>query len=99
MEVVRRSLGVARVADEADYLPGLDAIAVPCRRRVSGEVGVVELVPLAVAHPEAVSADVVPADREHRPVRAGEDRSAERGEDVVAVMPVPRHVAAERPEG
>ena len=60
---------------------------------------VVELVPLAVPQPEAVATDVVPADREDGAVRAGEHRRAEGGEDVVAVVPVAGHVAAEAPEG
>src|SRR5436190_19123331 len=60
---------------------------------------VVELVPLAVAEPDAVAADVVPADREDGAVGAGKHRRAERGEDVVDVVPVPRHVAAEGAEG
>src|SRR5439155_13077705 len=59
---------------------------------------VVELVPLAVAEPDAVAPDVVPADREDGAVRAGKHRRAERGEDVIAVVPVPRHVAAEGAE-
>src|SRR5439155_19639242 len=64
-----------------------------------GEVRVVELVPLRVAEPEAVAADLVPADREDEPVGAGEHRRAERREDVVAVVPVPGNVAAEGAEG
>ena len=52
-----------------------------------GQVRVVELVPLEVAEPEAVAADRVPADEEERPVGHGEDRRAERREDVVPVVP------------
>ena len=98
MEVVRRSLCIAGVTDEADHFPRPDAMPVPRRRRVGGEMRVVELVPLAVTEPEAVAAHVVPADREDRPVRAGKHRRPERGEDVVAVMPIPRHVTAEGAE-
>ena len=60
---------------------------------------VVELVPLLVAQPQAPAADVVPADREDRAVGDGEDRRAERREDVVAVVPAAGDVAARRPEG
>ena len=59
---------------------------------------VVELVALPVAQPEPPAADVVPADREDRPVRDGEDRRAERREDVVAVVPAAGDVAAGRAE-
>ena len=54
---------------------------------------VVELVPGAVAEPEAPAADVVPADREDRAVRDREERCAERREDVLAVVPAARDVA------
>ena len=50
-------------------------------------MGVVELVPLPVAQPEPVAAEVVPADREHGAVGDGEQRGSERREDVLAVMP------------
>jgi hypothetical protein len=56
------------------------------------EVRVVELVSLPVAQPEPVAAEVVPADREDRAVGDREERRAERGEDVLAVMP--RHAGA-----
>ena len=65
-------------------------------RRVRREVRVVELVPRAVAEPEPPAADLVPADGEDGAVRDGEDRRAERREDVVAV--VPGHVRARRAE-
>ena len=57
---------------------------------------VVELVAGVVAQPEPPAADIVPADREHRSVRDGEQRRTERREDVVAVVPAARHVAAQR---
>ena len=95
---VRRALGVAGVADEAEHLAGLDVHPVAGDRREGGEVRVVELVSLRVAQPEPVASDVVPADREDEPVGAGEDRRAERREDVVAVVPVPGDVAAEGAE-
>ena len=87
VQVVRRPLRVAGVADEADHLPCPHLVAVDGERREGGQVGEVELVPLAVAEPEAEAADVVPADREDRPVGDGENRRAERGEDVLAVVP------------
>src|SRR5438874_6213874 len=59
---------------------------------------IVELVPLAVAEPDAVAADVVPADGEDGTAGAGKERRAEGGEDVVAMVPVPGHVAAEGAE-
>ena len=98
VQVVGRALGVAGVADETDHFSRLDTAAVLRGRRVRGEMRVVELVPLAVPQPEAVPADVVPADREDRSVSTGEYGRPERREDVVAVVPVPWHVAAERPE-
>ena len=89
-------LRVARVADEAEHVAGVDDRAVHGERRVGGEMRVVVLVAVVVAQPEPPAADVVPADREHRAVRDGEQRRAERREDVVAVMPAARHVTAQR---
>ena len=60
---------------------------------------VVELVPFVVAEPQAKAADVVPADREDRPVGDGEDRRAELGEDVFTVVPTRHDVASRRSEG
>src|SRR5207248_3485538 len=99
MEVRRRAGRVAGVPDEAEHLAGLDMEAVLRERREGREVRVVELVALRVAQPEAVAADVVPADREDDSVGAGEDRGSERREDVVAVVPVPGNVTAEGAEG
>ena len=59
-------------------------------------MGVVELVSLLVEQPEAVAADLVPADREKRAVGTRHERLAELAEDVVAV--VVRDVGAKRPE-
>src|SRR5579862_8632789 len=47
---------------------------------------VVELVALLVEDPEAVAADLVPADREDGSVGDREERLAELAEDVVAVV-------------
>jgi hypothetical protein len=47
---------------------------------------VVELVALLVEDPEAIPADLVPADREDRSVGDCEQRLAELAEDVVAVV-------------
>src|SRR5205823_11551395 len=71
VQVVRRSLSIARVSDEAEDVSGVDHRTVPRERRVRGEVRVVVLVSGAVTEPEAVAADFVPADGEHR---AGCDR-------------------------
>ena len=86
VEVVRRALGVARVAHEADHLAGLHVRAVRRGRREGGEVRVVELVALLVEEPEPVAADLVPADREDGAVGDGDERLAELAEDVVAVV-------------
>ena len=67
VEVVRRSLGVAGVAHEADHLPGLHVRAVDGGGRERGEVRVVELVALPVDDPEPVAADLVEADGEDVP--------------------------------
>ncbi len=48
---------------------------------------VVELVSLAIGEPEPVAAERVPADGEDHALGDCEDRRAELGEDVVAVMP------------
>ena len=95
VKVRRRPLRVARVADEAEHVSGPHDRTVHGERRVRGEVRVVELVPARVAKPEAPAADGVPADGEDEAVRHCEERSADRGVDVVAVMPVAGDVAAE----
>ena len=87
VEVVRRALRVAGVADEAEHVAGVDVRAVDRERRVGGEMRVVELVAPVVAEPEPPAADLVPADGEDGPVRDREERRAERREDVVAVVP------------
>ena len=87
MEVVRRRLRVAGVADEADDGARLDLVAVDGERRERGEMRVVELVALPVAQPEPVAAEVVPADGEDGAVGDRQQRRAERREDVLAVMP------------
>ena len=91
-----RELGVAGLPHEAEHVAGLDLPAVDGERRVRREMGVVELVPGAVAEPEAPAADVVPADREHRAVGDGEERRPERREDVLAVVPAAGDVARGR---
>ena len=62
-------------------------------------MGVVELVAAAVAQPEAPAADLVPADREDGAVRHGEQRGAERREQVLAVVPAAHHGRPWAPEG
>ena len=96
MEVVRRPLGVAGVAHEADHLSRLDVRAVHGVDRERGEVRVVELVAGLVDDPEPVAADLVEADGEDDAVGAGDERLTERAEDVVAV--VVRDVCALRAE-
>ena len=93
MEVDRRELGVAGLPHEPEHVACLDLPAVDGERRVGREMRVVELVAGPVAEPEAPAADVVPADREHRPVGDREQRRSERREDVLAVMPAARDVA------
>jgi hypothetical protein len=61
-------------------------------------VGVVELVAGLVTQPEPVAADVVPADGEHGPVGDGKERLSDLSEDVDAVVPARRDVAARRAE-
>ena len=99
VHVVRRPLSVAGVAEEAEHVTGAHDRAVHRERRVRGEVRVVELVARVVPEPETPAADAVPADCEHRAVRDREQRRAERGEDVVAVMPATRDIATECAEG
>jgi len=60
---------------------------------------IVELVGCRVPHPEPPAAALVPADAVDRSVRDRDDRGAERGEDVVAVMPFTVDVASERAVG
>ncbi len=62
-------------------------------------MGVVELVALPVPEPEPVAADLVPADREDGAVGDREQGLADLAEDVVAVMPAARDVAAGGAEG
>ena len=85
------------VADEADHCAGANLPAVHRERRKRREVRVVELVSLVIAQPEAVSAQLVPADGEDGAVGDREERRAERGEDVLSVMPA--DAGARRAEG
>ena len=87
MEVERRAEGVAGVTDEAEHRPGLDPALVEGGAGVPGEVGVVELVAEPVAYPEPPPAEPFPPDSVQCSVGDGDDRRAERGEDIVAVMP------------
>src|SRR5207248_1347179 len=92
-------VGVAGVADEAEDVAATNMAVVPRELRVAREVRVVETVAPAVAEPEAPAADPVPADREDGPVRHREHRTAERREEVVAVMPAAGDVAAQAAVG
>ena len=88
MQVVRASCSASPVLPtKPSTSPASHLAAVDGERRERGEVRVVELVAVPVAEPEPVAADVVPADREDRAVGDGEDRRAERREDVLAVVP------------
>ena len=60
---------------------------------------VIELIGCSVSHPEPPAAALVPADAVDRSVRDRDDRGAERGKDVVAVVPFPVDVASERAVG
>ena len=94
MQVERTALGVARVADEPEHVAGVHDRAVDGKRRIRRKVSVVELVAAVVAQPQPPSADLLETDLEHDSVRHGEDRGAERREDVVAVVPAVRNVLA-----
>ena len=87
VQVVRRPLRVTRVADEAEHVARVHDRAVTCNRRVRGEMRVVVLVAGAVAQPQPVSADLIPADGEHGARRDREHRRTEWREDVVPVVP------------
>ncbi len=87
VNVIRRSLRITGVADEAEDVARVHDRAVHRERRVSREMRVVVLPALVVAEPEAPAADPVPPDGEDGAVRDGEQRRSERREDVVSVMP------------
>src|SRR5215218_10953961 len=86
VHVRRRRLGVARVADEAQQRARLDLAAAHRLRRERGQVRVEERVAALGLEPEPVAADRQRADAIQPPVRDGEHRAAERGEDVVALV-------------
>jgi hypothetical protein len=96
VQVRRGRERIAGVADEADHVARLHVLRAHRQRRVAGEMRVVELVSLLVAHPQAPAAEPLPADAVQRPVRDSDDRGSEGREDVVAVVPVARHVTAVR---
>ncbi len=98
VEVRDAAVGVPRAPDEPEHVACLDGPSRDGERRVRAEVRVVELVPRGVAEPEAPAADVVPADREERPVRDGEDGGAGRRDEVLAVVPLARDVGPEGAE-
>jgi hypothetical protein len=95
MQVRRTRERVTGVADEADHLSRPHIARVEDGRGVSGEMGVVELVGDAVAHPDPPAAGLPPADAVDRSACDGDDRRSERREDVVSVMPPAVDVAAE----
>ena len=94
MQVRRAGEGVTGVSEEADHLSRVHARRVEVAPRVSGEMRVVELVAGVVPHPQPPAADLLPAHAVDRSARDGDDRDAERREDVVAVVPAAVHVAA-----
>src|SRR6266498_5416193 len=63
VEMGRSPRRVAGVADEADHVPPAHLGAVPGQGRERRKMSVVELVALGVAQPQAVAADLLPADR------------------------------------
>src|SRR5206468_180352 len=80
-------------------LPRLNALGVKIAGRITGKVRVVELVGGAVPHPQPPAAHLVPPDAVDRSARDGDDRGAERREDVIAVVPFAVDVAAEAAVG
>ena len=90
---------VAGAAEEADHLSPAHVPVLQDPARVGGEVGVVEPVAGRVLEPEAPAADRVPADEAERAGHHGDHRSAERGEEVVAVVPAVGDVAADAAVG
>ena len=99
MEVRRTGKGITGVADEAEHVSSPHVPRVKHPRGIAREMRVVELVGCRVPHPEPPAAGLVPADAVDRSVRDRHDRGAERGEDVVAVVPLPVDVASERAVG
>ena len=77
-----------RIADEPDHVAATDGAIVSSEPRVAGEMRVVEVVARVIHEPEPPAADSVPADREDRAVGDRDDRSPERSEEIVAVVPV-----------
>src|SRR5438876_2270668 len=90
VQMERRPLRVACIADETDDVARVHLAPVHRERRERREVRVVEEISLAVAEPEPVSADLVPPHREKRPGSNRQKRRAERGEDVSVVVTVAR---------
>ncbi len=87
VEMRLRRERVAGVADEPDHVSAPDGATVSREPRVPGQMRVVEIVAGVIDEPESPSADPVPADREDRPVGDGDDGCAERGEEIVTVVP------------
>ncbi len=86
VQVERRALRVARVAEEADHVAGVHLRARLRDRGVGREVAVVEEVPVGVAQPLLATADVAPADLHERAVVDGQHRRAEGREEVDALV-------------
>src|SRR5262245_43142284 len=99
MEMRHATKGIAGGSDEADHVAGLHVSGVKHPRRIAREMRVVELVGCPVSHPETPASERVPADAVDRSGGDRDDRRAERGEDVVAVVPLPVNVASERAVG
>src|SRR5439155_2675485 len=85
---------VTGVSDEADHFSCLDPVRVKDGRSIAREVRVVELVGRVVAYPEPPAADLLPADAVDGPVGDGDDRGAELGKEIVAVVPLAGDVAS-----
>ena len=92
VHVVRASVRVAGVPDEAEHLPRSHMRRVQGEWGEAREMGVVEGVARGVREPQAPAADLLPADVADRAVGDRDDGRAERGEQVVAVVPLARDV-------
>src|SRR5262245_29382578 len=91
--------GITGVPDEAEYVSSPYVPRVKHARGIAGEMCVIELVGRRVPYPQTPAAHLVPADAVDRSVRDRDHRRAERGEDVVAVVPLAANIASERAVG
>jgi hypothetical protein len=99
MEMRLAAEGITGVAHEAEHVTSSHVSRVEHPRGIAREVRVIELVGCRVSYPEPPAADLVPANAVDRSVRDCDHRRAERGKDVIAVVPFSVNVAAERAVG